>query len=398
VGIDKVTKDEYGKDLEANLENLLKMIRQGSYHPKASRIHEVAKADGSMRPLAISCFEDKIVQEAAKQIVERIFEPIFLECSHGFRPNRSCHTALIALNRHLMSWNCGAVLEIDLQKYFNTIPHEPLIRMLKLKISDDRFLHLIIKLLKAPVQKSDGSLEQNEMGSPQGSILSPVLANIYLHYVLDLWFRHINNREYQGTGQMVRYADDAVFTFKTLAAAETFRKQLIERLSQFGIAINEAKTQAIINGPRGVRACAKEGMRMPVFSFLGFLHVWGKGWNRKEKISFWRVKRRTCPVRFRKKLAAIQAYIKLHRHDKVLVVRLKAIVIGYLNYFAINDNAKRVDQFIHQVTRMLFKWWNRRSEKRNLSWDKFAAILKKVNFPTSARFKNLFFNSSSASL
>jgi len=213
VGIDGVTKAVYGRNLDENLKQLLMKIRKGAYQPKASRIVEIPKADGSTRPLAISCFEDKIVQEAVRRILERIYEPIFLKCSHGFRPGRSCHSALAALDRSLMNAGSGAVLEIDLRKYFNSIPHEPLIRFLRMKISDQRFFYLIIKLLKAPVMGSDGMTMRNEIGSPQGSILSPLISNLYLHYVLDIWFSWLNDRQYGGKASMVRYADDAAFTF-----------------------------------------------------------------------------------------------------------------------------------------------------------------------------------------
>jgi RNA-directed DNA polymerase len=393
VGIDGVTKDEYEKRLEANLDDLLLRIRRGSYHPRPSRIREIPKADGSMRPLAIACFEDKIVQEAVRQIVEKIYEPIFLNCSHGFRPNKGCQTALVALNRHLMSTDCGAVLEIDLQKYFNTIPHEPLIKMLKTKISDERFLHLIIKLLKAPTLNESGVAERNELGSPQGSILSPIIANIYLHYVLDLWFKQLNNNRHGGRGTMVRYADDVVFTFYSFAEAESFRVHLESRLRQFGIAVHPGKTKSMISGQREAANLGKRGGRMPTFSFLGFLHVWGKSWNKKASTAFWRIKRRTCPVRFRKKLAQIAAYIKSHHHMKGLVFKMKEVVQGYLNYFAINDNSRRVLQFIYQVKRILFKWLNRRSQKRSLTWKEFAKVLRAAKFPVAPRFRNLFFSS-----
>ncbi len=398
VGIDGVTKNQYKKDLEINLDKLLLSIRRGSYHPKPSRIHEISKTDGTMRPLAIACFEDKIVQEAVKQIVEKIYEPIFLDCSHGFRPKRGCQTALVALNRHLMDKDCGAVLEIDLRKYFNTIPHEPLIKMLKEKISDERFLHLIIKLLKAPTLNKIGIPVRNEIGSPQGSILSPVIANIYLHHVLDLWFVQWNNRQYGGSGSMVRYADDAAFTFRSLAAAERFRQQLTDRLSQFGIAIHEGKTKSLVSGSREAQNYAKREERMPTFTFLGFMHVWGKSWNKKLGIMFWRVKRRTCPKRFRQKLAELKAYIRKNRHHKALLVKIKSVVQGYVNYFAINDNSRRVAQFILEVKHLLFKWLNRRSQRKSFNWKAFGAILKKIDFPKCPRLRNLFFTSKAAGL
>ena len=392
VGIDGVTKEEYEQNLEENLERLLTKIRKGSYHPQASRIVEIPKSDGSKRPLAIACHEDKIVQAAVKRILEAIYEPLFLDCSHGFRPERGCHTALIALNENLMSWDCGAVLEIDLRKYFNTIPHEPLVQMLKSKIEDQRFLHLVIKLLKAPTLNEAGVAVRNEVGSPQGSILSPVIANLYLHHVLDTWFTWINESRFGNSARIIRYADDAVFTFRSLPQAEQFRELLVKRLAEFGISINESKTQALISGQREAARCERLGLPMPTFTFLGFLHVWGIATNRKTGKKFWRVKRRTCPKRFRKKLAEIKADIRKNRHRKDLVAHVKRVTQGYLNYFAINDNSKRISQFVNEVKRMLFKYLNRRSQRRSFDWNRFTEILKKENFPEARILRNLFFD------
>ena len=395
VGIDGVTKEKYGVNLEENLKELLMKIRKGSYHPQASRIQEIAKSDGGKRPLAIACFEDKIVQEGVRRVLERIYEPLFLESSHGFRVGRGCDTALVALNGHLMRWECGAVLEIDLRKYFNTIPHEPLIRLLRMKIADERFLHLIIKLLKAPSLDEEGMAVRNEIGSPQGSILSPLIANVYLHYVMDIWFSWKNDSEYGGSARMVRYADDAVFTFASLPKAEEFRKQLEARLESFGISLHPAKTKALVCGQNQAAQCERRGVRMPSFTFLGFLHVWGISVRRKDGKRFWRVKRHTCPQRFRKKLAEIKESIRRNRHERDLLPRLKRVVEGYLNYFAINDNKRRISQFVCEVKRMLFKYLNRRSQRRSLNWSQFTQILKRVGFPNATIRKNLFFDSSS---
>jgi hypothetical protein len=215
-----------------------------------------------------------------------------------------------------MSWDCGAVLEIDLRKYFNTILHKILVQMLEAKISDQRFLRLIIKLLKAPTLNEEGVAEMNEVGSPQGSILSPLLANLYLHHALDIWFTWINESHYGSGAQIVRYADDAVFTFRTLSQAEQFRDQLENRLAEFGISINESKTKALICGQNAAEKCKRLGTEMPSFTFLGFLHVWGISVNRKTGKEFFRVKRRTCPIRFKKKLAEIKADIRKNRHKK----------------------------------------------------------------------------------
>jgi group II intron reverse transcriptase/maturase len=393
VGIDGINKEAYRKNLVDNLEQLLLKIRQGSYHPQASRIVEIPKASGGTRPLAISCFEDKIVQEAVKRIVERIYEPLFMDTSHGFRPRRDCHTALAALDRHLWQWECGAVLEIDLQKYFNSIPHGPLEKMLRGKISDERFLRLIIKLLKAPVLNEKEIAERNEIGSPQGSILSPMISNVYLHHVLDTWFDWINTEQFGGSAHIVRYADDAVFTFRSMTEAERFKRQLVERLSEYGIKLHEGKTAVLPSGRNEAARHERAGLRMPTFTFLGFLHVWGASVNGKTGKRFWRVKRRTCPVRFRKKLAGMKDYIRKHRHEKTLLPQVKCVVQGWLNYYAITDNGKRVSAFTCEVKRMLFKWLNRRSQKRSFEWDQFGQILRKTGFPSGHKLKNPFLSS-----
>lgn len=391
VGIDGINKEEYGKNLNKNLEQLVLKIRRGSYHPQPSRIVEIPKVSGGNRPLAISCFEDKIIQEAVKRIVERIYEPLFVENSHGFRPGRDCHTALAALGKHLGQQDCGAVLEIDLQKYFNTIPHEPLIRMLKAKISDERFLHLIIKLLKAPILDVSGKARRNEIGSPQGSILSPVISNIYLHHVLDTWFDRQIIMQHLGNAHMIRYADDAVFTFCSMRDAERFRAQLVSRLTEYEIRIHEGKTAVMLSGKREAERHDKLGLRMPNFTFLGFLHVWGISVNNKTGKSFWRVKRRTCPKRFKAKLAEMKLFIRKNRHEKDLLLRAKRATQGYLNYFAITDNRKRIFQFIHEVERLLFKYLNRRSQRHSFEWTRFHQILKNVNFPEGRILKKPFF-------
>ena len=393
-GIDGVTKEEYGKELDKSLQELLLKIRRGSYHPKASRIVEIPKIDGSTRPLAISCTEDKIVQEAVRRVLESIYEPIFREESHGFRPGKGCETALLALDKAIMKTKCGAVLEIDLRKYFNTIPHEPLEKMLRIKIKDERFLYVVLKLLKAPVMGADGKQSPSKIGSPQGSIVSPIIANIYLHYVLDVWFAWINRKQFEDSARLVRYADDCVFTFRTIGEAESFLKVLTDRFTKSGITLHEGKTKILLSGQVNAARMKKLNRKMPAFTFLGFLHVWGQAMNRKTCKTFWRIKRRTDPVRMTKKLLEIKEYIKSHRHDKDLLMYVKSVVTGYLNYFAINDNSKRATLFLKEVRRMLFKWLNRRSQKRSYNWAKFIEILNKIQFPSRIKIRNVFFDMS----
>jgi RNA-directed DNA polymerase len=397
VGIDRVTKEAYHSDLQSNLSDLLLRIRRGSYHPKASRIVEIPKIDGSTRPLAIGCLEDKIVQEAVRRILDAIYDPLFLDCSHGFRPERECDTALVQLDRHLYGSNCGAVIDIDLQKYFNSIPHSKLEEMLKQKISDRRFLWLILKLIKAPTLDENGMESPNEIGVPQGSIVSPVLANIYLHFALDLWFKEINESKFGGTLRMVRYADDGIFVMKTRPAADRFLKLLTERLEAYEIYLNQDKTKVLTCVAAESARCERNNLRSPSFTFLGFLHIWGKSRNSKTGQIFWRVKRRTCPKRFRKKIKEVRDWLSKNRHKPYLFPRIAEKVKGYLAYFAINDNAKKCAQFLNEVRRILHYYLNRRSQRKGMMWEQMGRILIKHGYPTKVRLKNLFFTMNNAS-
>lgn len=395
VGMDGITKKQYERKLESNLSEILKKIRNGSYYPKPSRIVEIPKADGSKRPLAISCTEDKIVQEAVRRILERIYEPHFLDCSYGFRPGRNAHQALADLDKRLLKESCKSAVDIDLKKYFNTIPHKPLGRILQKKVKDRRLLYLIIKLLKAPTLDKDGMPQRNEVGSPQGSILSPLLANIYLHYVLDEWFVQVNKELFRGTAHMVRYADDVLFTLGNKEDAFNFHKALIVRLQAFGLTLNEAKTRIIPCGSKVARWYAEAGKKMPTFTFLGFMHVWGKSKNRKRNELFWRIKRQTDSVRFRKKLAEIKTHLMKYRHSKNLIPYTIAIVRGYMNYFAVNDNKRRIAMFLRAVKRILFRALNRRSQKRSFTWEQFQKVLDRSGYPKASILVNLFFDSKS---
>ena len=235
IGIDNVTKEEYGNNLGENLKSLLSKIRDGSYYPKPTRTVEISKHDGTKRPLAISCIEDKIVQEATRRILERIFEPHFLDCSHGFRPNENCHKAPVDLDKKLMKIQTGAVLDVDIKKCFPSIPYENLIEILSNKIGDKRFLYLIIKLIKCDSFDAQNNIVRNSCGLPQGSILSPLLMNIYLHECVDKWFMEINSREFASGCTVVRYADDMAFTAKSVAEAEQLRLKLGKRLKEYGL-------------------------------------------------------------------------------------------------------------------------------------------------------------------
>jgi len=378
VGLDGMTKTEYSKNLEENLEELLRRIRRGTYKPKPSRITEIAKEDGSMRPLAISCFEDKIVQMAITQILQAIYEPRFLNSSYGFRPNRSCHDALRALHKATFTYKDGAVVEIDISKYFNSIPHGPLVDFLQMKISDSRFLRLVSILIKAPTYQ-DGVTKENTEGSPQGSILSPVLSNIYLHHVLDEWFASLQGNHFTASAEQIRYCDDMVFVFERREDAERFFNVLPKRLGKYGLNMHAEKSQIVPSGHKAAKRMHQTGKRMPTYRFLGFTCYWGlakNGW-------LWRLKCKSRSDRFAAKLKGMRKYLKENLAEKTMVITKKVITIvkGWMNYHSISDNEPRVGAFVVASKRILLWWLNRKGGQRKTNWEQFQRWLDRVSYP-----------------
>ncbi len=265
VGADGITKEDYEGDLSANITELLIRIRRGTYRPQPARMVEIPKDDGSKRPLAICCFEDKIVQLAVHRLLEAIFEPEFLPCSHGYRPGKSAHGALKSLLKAMNGHIIGAVVEIDLRSYFNSIPHSPLFKILEKRIRDRRFLGLIWQLLRMPCLTSEGKIAENDLGVPQGSILSPLLSNIYLHEVVDRWFDELSKSYFKGNCQEIRFADDLVFVFGYSNEAEAFKRTLPKRLAKYGLEINEEKSSIQPSGSRTVQRLSAEGSLLPKF-------------------------------------------------------------------------------------------------------------------------------------
>ena len=393
IGIDKVTKEGYGENLEENLKNLIKRVRRGTYRPKPSRITEIPKEDGSLRPLAISCFEDKLIQNAVSKILEKIFEPTFLPCSYGSRPDRNCHDALRALNQYNWKTWDGAVVEIDIRQYFNTIPHKALNECLRKKISDKGFLRLINALIKSPTLEK-GISSCNKQGCPQGSIISPILANIYLHYVIDIWFEEIKRTHIRGWAEMVRYLDDMVFIFQNKPDAEKFYKVLPKRMRKYGLDLNLDKSQLIAAGYQAAVQAQQEGKRLPTYTFLGFVCYWGKAGNGR-----WRLKYISRPDRLTSKLKGLRAYLRNNLNapnTDLIFQQVIRVVRGWINYHSISDNQRRVGSYVQECRRILFKWINRRGRKHPISWDKFSQMMDRIGFPkpwqTISMFPNLLKN------
>lgn len=386
VGIDGVTKEAYGSRLEDNLQDLLMRIRKGAYKPQPSRIVEIPKEDGSTRALAISCFEDKVAQQAVTSILTKVFEPLFLPCSYGYREEMNGHEALRALMKHSNKNADGATVEIDLRKYFNSIPHEALKQILQEKISDKRFLKLVETLIRSPTME-DGKAVLNKRGCPQGSILSPIMSNVYLHFVIDNWFCEISKTHMKGRAEMVRFGDDMVFVFQHLEDAKRFYEVLPKRLEKFGLELHEGKSSIIRSGSKVAKTAHERGERVPTYKFLGFVCYWGL--SRK---GFWRLKYKSRADRFTSKLNGLRKHLSECRNEEThsVIKRVSRVVKGWINYHAISDNHRRVKSFILQAKRILFKWRNRKGGNRRLNWKRFANLLKHNNFPENFKTTSMF--------
>lgn len=386
IGIDGVTKAAYGEKLEENLQNLLARIRRRAYRPQATRLVEIPKEDGSTRPLAISCFEDKIVQLAVSKILTVLFEPEFLPCSYGYREGVSGHDALRALMKHSNANSDGITIEIDLRKYFNSIPHNYLRGILEEKISDKFFLKLVDKLIRTPTMVN-GKAELNQIGCPQGSIISPILSNIYLHHVVDDWFQKISTSHFTGRAEMVRFADDMVFVFQRQEDAERFYRALPKRLEKYGLTLHEEKSSMIKSGSKAAAETDERGERLPVYKFLGFICYWGKSRNGR-----WRLKYKSRSDRLAGKLKGLRKYLKenLNQETRKTLNQVKLIVGGWVNYHAISDNQRQVKAFIQWSKRALFSWINRKGGNRKTNWTKFGEMMKRINYPQNFKTTSMF--------
>ncbi|WP_050897503.1 reverse transcriptase domain-containing protein [Orientia tsutsugamushi] len=303
IGIDGITKEDYGKKLKANLLSLLTRICNGKYQAKPARITEIPKEDGGKRHLVISCFEDKIIESTVSKILNSVFEQIFLKYSYGFRPKLNAHDALRELNRLTYNFNKGAIVEIDITKCFNTIKHCELME----------FLRLVMKLIETPIIEN-GTIVTNKEGCRQGSIVSPILANVFLHYVIDSWFAKISKENLMGQTGMVRYCDDMVFVFEKETDAKRFYDVLPKRLNKYGLNINEAKSQMIKSGRDHAANLAKQDKKISSYNFLGFTCYW-----RKSRFGItWRLKYTSRRDRFTEKLKGLRKYLRsqLNKQDK----------------------------------------------------------------------------------
>ncbi|MDA8315123.1 MAG: group II intron reverse transcriptase/maturase [Actinomycetota bacterium] len=364
-GVDGVTWETYGENLRENLEDLLARVHSGAYRAKPSRRAYIPKATGRQRPLGIAALEDKIVQRAVVEVLNAIYEVDFCGFSYGFRPGRKPHDALDALAAGITRKKVNWMLDADLSDFFSTLDQAWLIKFLEHRIADERVLRLTRKWLAAGVIE-DGMWSETPLGSPQGASVSPLLANVYLHYVFDRWVRQWRRRHAHGDMIVVRFADDFVVGFEKESDATQFLTDLRERLSAFGLVLHPEKTRLIEFGRHAARNRAARGLGKPeTFDFLGLTHICAKGRNG----GFW-VRRITISKRMQAKLKALNVELKRRRHEPVPVQGqwLGSVVRGHLNYYAVPGNGDAIGAFRTQLTRHWFKALRRRSQKHRLTW------------------------------
>jgi RNA-directed DNA polymerase len=377
-GVDRVTMEQYEQDLEGNLQRLHARIHGGQYWPRPVLRAYIPKADGSKRPLGLPTLEDKIVQGAVAEVLNAIYEADFLGFSYGFRPARSAHKALTALERALMTRDVNWVLDIDIRNFFDTVDHGWLMRMLAHRIADRRVLRLIERWLGAGVLEG-GQWKAAETGTPQGSGISPILANLFLHYVVDLWVHQWRQRRAGGQIVIVRYADDMVIGCQNEDDARDLLAALTERLTQFGLAIHEGKTRLIAFGRRVARQRELSGMRRPeTFDFLGFTHYCDK--TRGGRFT---VKKKIQSKRMIRKLKALRSEMKERLHLPVYEQHqwLCQVLKGHYGYYGVIFNYRSMERFRHLVGKLWFLALRRRSQRAKRTWEWFEQFLAVFPLP-----------------
>ena len=390
-GQDKVTYEEYEAYLNTNIQKLVKRMKAGKYYPQPARRVYIPKGEGKKRPLGIPALEDKIVQMGITRILNAIFEPNFLDCSYGFRTGRNCHQALKQLDNSIMTKPVNHIIDADIRSFFDNVDHGWMMRMLEEKIADKNLLKIIGKFLKAGVME-EGEFYPTEEGTPQGGLISPTLSNIYLHYVVDLWIEKIIKRDRQGYVELLRYCDDLVILVQHKKEAEEILVGLEERLNKFGLDLSKEKTRLIDFGRYARINAEKKDKKPDTFDFLGFTHFCDK----TRKGSF-KVGRKTKKKKLNTSLKEMKGWLKSVRNAikirewwKVLAAKLR----GHYEYYGISGNHSSISVFYRQTCKLVFKWINRRSQKKSMNWKQFINYLKCHPLPLPKIKHNIYiFNS-----
>ena len=381
-GVDGQTWNEYAKNLEANLQSLLDRAKSGSYRaPPVRRVH-IPKAGSTteFRPIGIPTLEDKVLQRAVVMLLEPIYEQDFYVGSYGFRPGRSAHQALEDLWQRTMPNGGGWILEVDIRKFFDTLGHPHLREFLQHRVRDGVLKRLIGKWLKAGVME-DGNVSYPEAGSPQGGVISPMLANVYLHYVLDTWFANEVLPRLRGKAHLIRFADDFVILFTHESDARRVMEVLPKRFGKYGLTLHPEKTRLVpFHHPSRMRVGLKENSNQwpGTFDLLGFTHYWGK-----TRRGGWAVQRKTVSKRLSRAVQSIAQWCRTYQHLPIdeQHARLSQKVRGHYAYYGITGNAKSLKCFLYAVHRTWRKWLDRRNSRREMTWDRFNRMLKRYPLP-----------------
>ena len=376
--MDGQTAEEYAKDLGDNLRSLLERAKSGTYVAPPVRRKNIPKGPSGIetRPIGIPTFEDKVLQRAVHMVLEPLYEQEFLDCSYGFRPGRSAHDALEVLWKQAMNIGGGWMIDLDIRKFFDTMGRSHLRSILKKRVCDGVLIRLIGKWLNAGVMES-GSLSYPEAGSPQGGVVSPILSNIYLHEVLDMWFADVVKPRLKGKAFIVRYADDAILAFSCREDALRVMEVLPKRFGKYGLAIHPEKTRLIDFRKPKAQGGAKPS-KSATFNFLGFTHYWGLS-----KKGRWDIRRKTDKSRYSRALKGIDEWCRRNRHlslkrqHKALTLKVR----GHYAYYGITGNGMGIVRFRHQVERIWRKWLNRRSRNPDMPWERFQRLKKRFALP-----------------
>ncbi len=375
-GIDGRSWREYGEDLDENLVNLVERLKAKKYKPLPAKRVYIPKNDKETRPLGLPAIEDKIVQKGIARILEAIYEADFMDCSYGFRLKRSCHQALKAVNDTIMSKPVSYIIEADIKGFFDHVSHDWMMKFLQVRIRDSSLLLLIRRFLKAGYMES-GLLVRTDEGTPQGGNLSPMLANIFLHYVLDLWFVKRVKPSVDGQCYLVRYADDFVCMVQYRQSADEIERMLRERFAKFGLSLHPEKTRTISLGRYERQNARRQGRKANTFDFLGFTHFCGL--SRKGKFL---LGRKTSRSKFRKACKAMKDWLRrirsVMRIEEIWPI-LAAKLRGHYNYYGVSGNSRMIVRFGYVTIRAVMKWLNRRSQCRSFTWKKFSAYM--VHYP-----------------
>jgi len=378
VGVDGVTAAEYERDLEGNLQRLLDRAKSGTYQaPPVRRVH-IPKGGSSTetRPLGISTLEDKVLQRAVVMLLEPIYERDFLDCSYGFRPGRSAHQALEFFRNQLMDCRGGWVLEVDIRKFFDNLDHGHLRTFLRLRVRDGVLLRLIDKWLKAGVME-DGSVSYPDAGTPQGGVVSPLLSNVFLHYVLDLWFEQDVKPRLRQRAFLIRYADDVVIGFSDQRDAQRVVEVLPKRFGKYGLTVHPPKTKLVPFCQPSSKTEKQSGpgaSRPGTFDLRGFTHYWGRSLR-----GYWVIKLKTAANRFSRAVRSIDAWCRDNRHLSIQEQqqKLNEKLRGHYAYYGVTGNSGALSRFLWEVERRWRKWLYRRSRKRSMNWARFRRMLQR---------------------